>query len=429
MSNVVIVGTQWGDEGKGMVVDIFSEQADLIVRFQGGNNAGHTVVINGEKTIVHLLPSGVLHPNKRCVIGNGVVVDPKVLVEEVDKLAAKGRNLTPEDLVVSGRAHVILPQHREIDRLSELKKGEEAIGTTGRGIGPCYQDKAARHGLRFSDFADPEAFRAYLERYLPEKNHMMSCYFDGAELSVDAIYDEYIVFSKRLAPHVANTQRLLARELKAGKNVLFEGAQGCLLDIDHGTYPFVTSSNTTAGAVCTGAGVGPTAIHKVIGITKAYTTRVGAGPFPTELNDEIARHLQDHGAEFGSTTGRPRRCGWLDAVVLDYAREVNGLTGLVITKMDVLDGLKTIRICTGYTIDGEPVDGFPQTIAELERCRPVYEDLPGWEGTVSTCRKLSDLPANARRYLDRITELTELDPYIVSVGPGREETILIKDAF
>ena len=429
MSTVVIVGTQWGDEGKGMVVDIFSQKADLIVRFQGGNNAGHTVVVGDQKTILHLLPSGILHAGKRCLVGNGVVIDPAVLVKEIENLAAKGRKLTPDDLVLSSRAHVILPFHTKIDMLNEKAKGKDAIGTTGRGIGPCYQDKAARLGLRLGDFLNPEVFRNWLDTVSPEKNFLIENYFGDEKLDPDAIFAEYGALADKLRPFAGNTQQILAQAVEAGKNILFEGAQGCLLDIDHGTYPFVTSSNTTAGAACTGAGIGPTMIDTIVGITKAYTTRVGAGPFPTELTDEAGIHLQQKGVEYGSTTGRPRRCGWLDTVILNYARQVNGLTGFVITKLDVLDGLKTLKICTGYEIDGDRLAGFPERLSDLEKCRPIYEELPGWSGTVTACRKMSDLPDNARRYLDRITELTGLSFYIVSVGPGREETILIEEVY
>ena len=428
MSNIVIVGTQWGDEGKGKIVDLLAEYADMVVRFQGGNNAGHTMVVDGEQFISHLVPSGILQ-KKTCLIGNGVVVDPSVLVEELDKLKNKGIDVGPNLLKISEKAHVIMPYHKQIDLARERMKGDQKIGTTGRGIGPCYEDKASRRGIRFVELIDAEVFKETVHAVLEEKNFYLKHYLSAEPLDPESIVDQYQGYAERLAPHVVNISIVMNQAVKAGKQILFEGAQGTHLDIDHGTYPFVTSSNTVSGNACCGAGIGPKEITGVIGIVKAYTTRVGRGPFPTELFDEIGDTIQKKGAEFGATTGRKRRCGWLDTVLLRNAARLNGLTGLVITKLDVLDGLTSLKICTGYEYNGETLDDFPAALKTLEACKPVFETFPGWSEDISGIRKLEDLPKNARHYLDRIEELLETPIDIVSVGPGRNETIIVSHPF
>jgi adenylosuccinate synthase len=428
VSNIVIVGTQWGDEGKGKIVDLLAEYADVVVRFQGGNNAGHTMVVEGEQFISHLVPSGILQ-KKTCLIGNGVVVDPSVLVEELDKLKNKGIDTGPNLLKISEKAHVIMPYHKQIDLAREKMKGDQKIGTTGRGIGPCYEDKASRRGIRFVELIDAEVFKETVHAVLEEKNFYLKHYLSAEPLDPEPIVQQYQGYAERLAPHVVNISIVMNQAVKAGKQILFEGAQGTHLDIDHGTYPFVTSSNTVSGNACCGAGIGPKEITGVIGIVKAYTTRVGRGPFPTELFDEIGDTIQKKGAEFGATTGRKRRCGWLDTVLLQNAVRLNGLTGLVITKLDVLDGLESLKICTGYEYNGEIIDDFPANLKILGACKPVFETLPGWPEDISGLRKLENLPKNARRYLDRIEELLETPIDIVSVGPGREETIIVNHPF
>ena len=428
MSNIVIVGTQWGDEGKGKIVDLLAEYADVVVRFQGGNNAGHTMVVEGEQFISHLVPSGILQ-KKTCLIGNGVVVDPSVLVEELDRLKDKGIDTGPNLLKISEKAHVIMPYHKQIDLAREKMKGDQKIGTTGRGIGPCYEDKASRRGIRFVELIDAEVFKETVHAVLEEKNFYLEHYLSAEPLDREPMVRQYQDYAERLAPHVVNISIVMNQALKAGKQILFEGAQGTHLDIDHGTYPFVTSSNTVSGNACCGAGIGPKEITGVIGIVKAYTTRVGRGPFPTELFDEIGDAIQKKGAEFGATTGRKRRCGWLDTVLLRNAARLNGLTGLVITKLDVLDGLESLKICTGYEYNGEILDDFPANLKTLKACKPVFETLPGWPEDISGIRKLEDLPKNTRRYLDRIEELVETPIDIVSVGPGRNETIIVNHPF
>jgi adenylosuccinate synthase len=428
VSNIVIVGTQWGDEGKGKIVDLLAEYADLVVRFQGGNNAGHTMVVEGQQFISHLVPSGILQ-KKTCLIGNGVVVDPSVLVEELDRLKNKGIDTGPDLLKISEKAHVIMPYHKQIDLARERMKGDQKIGTTGRGIGPCYEDKASRRGIRFVELIDAEVFKETVHAVLEEKNFYLKHYLSAEPLDPEPMVRQYQDYAKRLAPHVVNISIVMNQAVKAGKQILFEGAQGTHLDIDHGTYPFVTSSNTLSGNACCGAGIGPKEITGVIGIVKAYTTRVGRGPFPTELFDEIGDAIQKKGAEFGATTGRKRRCGWLDIVLLRNAARLNGLTGLVITKLDVLDGLESLKICTGYEYNGEILDDFPANLKTLGACKPVFETLPGWPEDISGIRKLEDLPKNTRRYLDRIEELLETPIDIVSVGPGRDETIIVNHPF
>jgi len=429
MSTLVVVGIQWGDEGKGKVVDLLAREADIIARFQGGNNAGHTLVVGGKKTIVRLIPSGVLHDGKVCVIGNGVVVDPQVLVEELDTLQQQGCLSDPSLLKISETAHLIMPYHKAIDLARERLRGEGRIGTTGRGIGPTYEDKMARVGIRFVDLLDALVFQEKLSHNLQEKNIYLGAILKEQALDYTQIFDSYCRFRDRLAPYVTNTSRYLHHEIGRGRKVLFEGAQGTMLDVDHGTYPYVTSSNTVAGAVCAGAGVAPQQIHGVIGISKAYTTRVGSGPFPTELFGPEGEKLRRDGGEFGTVTGRPRRCGWFDAVVARTAVRLNGVTSLALTKIDVLSGLPTIRICTGYAYQGQHHDEVPASVHVLERLAPTYEDLPGWSEPLGEIRSLDALPTNARRYVERVEQLVNVPVKMISVGAGREETILIRPTF
>ncbi len=428
MSNIVIVGTQWGDEGKGKIVDLLAEYADMVVRFQGGNNAGHTMVVNGEQFISHLIPSGVLQ-KKTCIIGNGVVVDPVVLTEEIDYLAGRGVPAGPDSLKISEIAHVIMPYHKALDAAREEKKGKHKIGTTGRGIGPAYEDKAARRGVRFIDLVDPAALRDKVLENLEEKNFYLEKFLSAAPVDPAPVIDAYEKLGQRLKPHITNISAVIDAAVRENKHILFEGAQGTHLDIDHGTYPFVTSSNTVAGNACCGAGVGPKQIGQVLGIVKAYTTRVGQGPFPTELFDAIGDRIQETGAEFGATTGRRRRCGWLDAVILRNAARLNGLTGLCITKLDVLSGLEELNVCTAYSCNGATLKDFPADLGVLAACDPVYETLPGWSEDISGVRNLADLPGATRNYLKRIEELTETPVQIVSVGPGRNATIMADHPF
>ncbi len=428
MANIIIIGTQWGDEGKGKVVDLLAEHADCVVRFQGGNNAGHTMVVDGKQIISHIIPSGILQ-GKTCIIGNGVVVDPLVLAEEIDYIRSMGIEINEDKLKISDKAHLIMPYHTKIDLAREESKGENKIGTTGRGIGPCYEDKAARRGIRFIDLLDPQEFEEKVKKALEEKNRYLEAFFSADTLDAESIINQYRELADKLAPYVTDTSVFLNQALKNNQQLLFEGAQGTHLDIEHGTYPFVTSSNTVAGNACCGSGVGPQAITGVIGIVKAYTTRVGRGPFPTELLDDIGDAIQEKGAEFGATTGRRRRCGWLDMVVLNNSARLNGLTGLAITKLDVLGGLDSLEICTGYELDGNTIQYFPSSLKKLEACRPVYETLPGWEEDISVVRAFDDLPQNAKNYLKRIEELSEIPIKIVSVGPGREETIVLENDF
>ena len=424
MANLVIVGTQWGDEGKGKIVDLLSEYADIVIRFQGGNNAGHTMVVGGEQIISHLVPSGILQ-GKQCIIGNGLVVDPKVLLSEIDYLTQKGVDCNPANLIISERSQVIMPYHMTIDLGREKLKGDHKIGTTGRGIGPAYEDKANRCGIRMIDLIDPEAFKEKLNTILPEKNHYIEKFLGESPLSLEEILTPYCQFARRLAPHVTNVSVVLEQAICDQKQLLFEGAQGTHLDIDHGTYPFVTSSNTISGNACCGAGIGPTRIDHVLGIVKAYTTRVGAGPFPVELFDDIGDFIQQKGAEFGATTGRRRRCGWLDTVILNNAVRLNGLTGLAITKLDVLGGLNEIKICTAYQYQGKQLEAFPASLKVLEKCEPVYETLPGWDEDISGLQRYEQLPKNVCSYLKRIEELTDTPITIISVGPGREQTVML----
>ncbi|HTM10217.1 MAG TPA: adenylosuccinate synthase [Verrucomicrobiae bacterium] len=429
MANVAVIGAQWGDEGKGKIVDLFTRDADIVVRFQGGNNAGHTLVVDGVKTVLHLVPSGALHKNKLCVIGNGVVVDPEVLLEEIGALRAKGHLMNDSLLKLSEEAHLIMPYHKAIDLARERLRGKGKIGTTGRGIGPAYEDKVARTGIRFVDLLDGSTFRDKLKRNIEEKNIYLKAILKEKTLDYGAIYESYCGYREDLAKYVANTGVLLDREMKAGKKILFEGAQGTLLDVDHGTYPYVTSSNTVIGGVCTGAGVGPRNINEIIGLSKAYTTRVGSGPFPTELKDAIGERLMQDGGEYGATTGRPRRCGWFDAVGVRHAVRINGLTGIALTKLDVLTGFKKIKVCTAYKSAGEIYSDFPASVKVLKNAEPVWEEMEGWDEPLTSARKLADLPSNARRYVHRLEEIVGAEMILVSVGPGREETIVLRNPF
>ncbi|MGD8353594.1 MAG: adenylosuccinate synthase [Pseudomonadota bacterium] len=428
MFNIVVVGAQWGDEGKGKIVDVYTEKADLVVRFQGGHNAGHTVVIGDETFILHLIPSGILHKGKKCLIANGVVVSPEALVSEMKNLEDKGIDIKGR-LYISEQAHVIMPYHIAIDLAREERKGDKAIGTTGRGIGPAYEDKVARSGIRIGDLLDAAVFRERLHTVLDYKNFILTQYYGKEAFDEQEVFESTLVLVENFRQHVANTSNLLQKALSSGQRVLFEGAQGSHLDIDHGTYPFVTSSSTIAGGACTGAGTGPGTIDAVVGITKAYTTRVGGGPFPTELNDEMGEMIREKGGEYGATTGRPRRCGWFDAVVLRQSARMNGLTGLVVTKLDVLDGISPIRICVGYTCAGKEYDIVPSGLKELESCRPVYEEHPGWSSPTAGCKDWDDLPDQARSYIRRIEEITGVPVAIVSTGQERSEYIELIDAW
>lgn len=429
MPAVVVVGAQWGDEGKGKVVDILAEHADIIARYQGGNNAGHTLVVDGEKTVLHLVPSGALHAGKVCVIGNGVVVDPEVLIAEIDRLRHRGFLTDDATLKISDRAHLIMPYHRAIDLARERLRGEGRIGTTGRGIGPTYEDKMARIGIRFADLLDENSFTELLRITLAEKNAYLRALLQEEPFDFKTIYARYVQYRERLARYVTDVGVYLCEALARGERLLLEGGQGTMLDVDHGTYPFVTSSNTVASAACTGAGIPPNRITGVVGIAKAYTTRVGSGPFPTELHDALGEKLRQDGDEFGSTTGRPRRCGWFDAVVVRHAVRINGISGLALTKIDVLTGIDPLRICVAYEYNGKRYPHFPASTRLASQVRPVYEDHPGWSEPLSGARTVDDLPANARRYIERLEELTETPMCMISVGANRNETILLKNPF
>ncbi len=428
MSNVVITGAQWGDEGKGKIVDLLTEDADYIVRYQGGHNAGHTVVIGDKEFILHLIPSGILRPGKKCVIGNGVVIDPHALLAEIDGLNEKGIEIR-DNFFISGRAHIIMPYHRAIEKESEKLKGSLRIGTTGRGIGPSYADKIARVGIRIVDLIDREVFREKLRINLQEMNYFLERLYGVKGFVLDDVYHEYMGYAEKLRGFVADTALLLDRAIGEGKNILFEGAQGTHLDVDHGTYPYVTSSNATSGGACTGSGVGPTKIDKVLGVVKAYTTRVGSGPFPTELKDSTGEYLRERGREYGATTGRPRRCGWFDALATSYAAKVNGFTQMAITKLDVLDDLEEIKICVGYRYNGKRYDEMPSELKVLEGCEPVYESMEGWRASTSGISKYEALPHKAKRYIERVKELIGIEIDIISTGFRRDETILLRKIF
>jgi adenylosuccinate synthase len=425
MPATVVIGTQWGDEGKGKVVDLLAADVDVVVRFHGGNNAGHTLVVNGEKTILNLIPSGVLHPGRVCMLGPGVVIDPEVLVGEIDALRKRGYLGDDAWLRISEQAQLIMPYHRAIDRARERLRGAGQIGTTGRGIGPAYEDKMARTGIRVGDLFDEVGFRAALEGSLREKNAYLQALLKEPPLSFDDIHARYVGYREVLRPFVTDTGVEVRSALAAGKRVLLEGAQGVMLDVDHGTYPFVTSSNAVAGAAAAGAGIPPRAIGRVIGIAKAYTTRVGSGPFPTELTDTLGERLRADGDEYGSTTGRPRRCGWFDAVVVRHSVALSGVDGLALTKLDVLTGIDPLRVCVAYEIGGRRTELPPGTRGAWDRVVPVYEELPGWKEPLGGVRRLADLPANARRYVDRLVALVGTPAALVSVGAGRDETIRV----
>ncbi|NVJ06875.1 adenylosuccinate synthase [Myxococcus sp. AM001] len=434
MPNVVVIGAQWGDEGKGKVVDLLTEHAQVVVRFQGGNNAGHTLVVGGQKTVLHLIPSGILHPGKTCVIGNGVVVDPAVLVGEIDALKVRGFLKDDAQLLISDNAHVIFPWHKLLDSFREKARGGSAIGTTGRGIGPAYEDKVARRGIRMRDLLNADRLRTRIEARLPAALDELKdlCARAGdpvPQLEVPQVLAEFTALGERLKPFVHDASLYLSGQVRRGARILFEGAQGTLLDVDHGTYPFVTSSNCVAGNAAVGSGLGPTAIDKVMGISKAYTTRVGGGPFPTELSDATGDQLRKVGDEFGATTGRPRRCGWLDGVVLRYASRVNGLWGMALTKLDVLSGLKTLQICTAYELDGQKVTELPGDYEDLERVKPIYETLQGWDEQIAGVRTFDELPENAKRYVRRVEEVSGVPVVCVSVGADRGETVLLQNPF
>ena len=428
MANVVVVGAQWGDEGKGKVVDIYTEYADEIVRYQGGNNAGHTLVVGEEKVVLHLIPSGVLHEGKRCIIGNGVVLDPEIFIMEVNRLKAAGRLQDDATLLLSESLHIIMPYHKRLDIAREAQSGDKKIGTTGRGIGPCYEDKIGRRGIRLMDLLDPVIFARRLRENLEEKNVLLERLGEPA-LGYNEIYRQYQDYAEILKKYVADTALVLDKSLKAGKKLLFEGAQGTLLDVDHGTYPFVTSSSTCAGGAATGSGVSPRVINEIIGISKAYITRVGSGPFPTELLDQAGEKLREIGGEFGATTGRPRRCGWFDAMVIRYAVRINGLTGIALTKLDVLSGFDVIKVCTGYQFEGKMLETLPAKLETFEACTPVYEELPGWCSDITGVRSFDDLPEKARTYVKRLEELAGCPIVMVSVGPRRDQTIMLKNPF
>ena len=426
MPAIVLIGAQWGDEGKGKVTDLLGARVDYVVRYSGGNNAGHTVITpDGQRYALHLMPSGALSPNAAIVIGNGVVIDPKVLLAEMDGLTERGVDVSR--LMISADAHLIMPHHRALDRVVERYLGSSRIGTTGRGIGPAYGDKVARMGIRVQDLLDPGILRKKLDMVLRERNQVLFKLYNRKAIDADAVVEEYLRYAERMKPYIADTRTVLWDALDRGETVLLEGAQATMLDMDHGTYPFVTSSNPTAAGACVGAAIPPTAITKVIGVTKAYTTRVGTGPFPTELFDSSGAHLRDVGHEYGTTTGRERRCGWFDAVVAKYATRLNGITDMVVTKLDVLTGLATLPVCVGYEIDGVRVDHMPMTQTEFHHAVPVYEELPGWTEDISKARTMDDLPAAAQAYVRRLEELCGTRVSVVGIGPGREENVVLHD--
>jgi adenylosuccinate synthase len=421
MSTKVVIGAQWGDEGKGKIIDIFACKSEVVIRAQGGNNAGHTVKADGVTYKLHLMPSGILNKNTVCIIANGVVIDPKVLLQEIDGLVEKG--ICVDNLKIDKRAHIIMPYHIELDGLSEAYRGGSDIGTTKRGIGPCYMDKAERIGIRMCDLIDENLFRQKVKQALPLKNKIITKVYEGEEISEKSFVEDYLAYGKRLAKFVCDTTVITYNSIKENKKVLFEGAQGTLLDLDLGTYPYVTSSHPTAGGFCVGAGIGPTMIESCLGVSKAYTTRVGKGPFPTELDDEIGERIREKGAEFGTTTGRPRRCGWFDALILKLAVRTSSLTEIAMNKLDTLAGIKTLKICVGYVKNGIKIDEFPASIEELEGCQPIYEELPGFDEDITDIRDFSNLPENAKKYILRIEEILQTKISIVGVGPSRDQCI------
>ncbi|MFC5653173.1 adenylosuccinate synthase [Paenibacillus solisilvae] len=420
MSTVVVVGTQWGDEGKGKITDFLADGADVVARYQGGNNAGHTILIGNKKYKLTMIPSGIFNQNKVCVIGNGMVINPSALIDEINYIHEHG--FSSENLKISDRAHIIMPYHLVLDGLEEERKGDNKIGTTRKGIGPCYMDKAARNGIRIADLLDAEEFEGKLRRLIVEKNQVIQQVYGGEALDCDAILAEYLGYAEVLRPYVTDTSVVLNDAIDGDKKILFEGAQGVMLDIDQGTYPYVTSSNPTAGGVCIGSGVGPSKIQQVIGVAKAYTTRVGDGPFPTELNNETGDWIRERGHEYGTVTGRPRRVGWFDSVVVRHARRVSGITGLSLNSLDVLSGLETVKICTGYKLRGEVIEHYPASLKLISECEAIYEELPGWSEDITGVKTLADLPVNTRRYVERVSELTGIPIAIFSVGRNREQT-------
>jgi len=428
MPNVIVVGLQWGDEGKGKIVDFLSEKADVVARYQGGHNAGHTVVIKNEKFILHLIPSGILYKNKKCLIGNGVVIDPAALMEEINGLRERGVKIS-KNLFISKNAHVIMPYHMALDRQSEKLRGAKSIGTTGRGIGPAYSDKIGRAGIRMADLLQPTVFKDKLNAHLVHINFLLENLYKTETFKADDIFNEYMGYAEQLSAYIADTDIIINRTIAEKGNVLFEGAQGTMLDIDHGTYPFVTSSNAIAGGACTGLGVGPTKISKVLGVVKAYTTRVGSGPFPTEIKDALGDAIREKGGEYGATTGRPRRCGWLDMVILRHSARINGLTGLAVTKLDILDGLDVIKICTAYRHAGKIYEEFPKEIPIFEECEPVYEEVKGWDTSTVGIRDFTKLPRSAKAYVKTIEKMLGVKAHIISTGQRRDERILIKEQF
>jgi adenylosuccinate synthase len=425
LANVIVIGAQWGDEGKGKITDLLSRSADVVVRPQGGVNAGHTIVVNGQTFKLHLIPSGILYPNTECIIGSGTVIDPKVLLQEIDQLEAF--QVSVSQLYISQTAHVTMPYHRLLDQASEERRGKHKIGTTGRGIGPTYADKSERTGIRVVDLMDPKTLRKKLIWTVNYKNVVLEKLYDLPPLDPEVVIQEYLHYAERLRPHVVDSSLKIYDSIQKRKNILFEGAQGTLLDLDHGTYPYVTSSSPVAGGACVGAGIGPTMIDRVIGVAKAYTTRVGEGPFPTELYGELNQHLCDRGAEFGTTTGRRRRCGWFDGVICRYAVRINGLDCLAITKLDVLDELEEIQVCVAYELDGKTCDHFPGNASEFARCKPIYKTLPGWQQSTENCRDLADLPQQALNYLKFLAELMAVPIAIISLGASRDQTIIVED--
>ncbi|MBD2164779.1 adenylosuccinate synthase [Calothrix membranacea FACHB-236] len=425
MANVIVIGAQWGDEGKGKITDLLSRSADVVVRYQGGVNAGHTIVVQGQTFKLHLIPSGILYPDTECIIGCGTVIDPKVLIAELDQL--ENLNISTNNLLISETAHVTMPYHRLIDQASEERRGSHKIGTTGRGIGPTYADKSERTGIRVLDLMDPEGLRDQLEWTINYKNAILEKLYNLPPLNPEEVIQEYLGYAERLRPYVVDSSLKIYDAILKRRNILFEGAQGTLLDLDHGTYPYVTSSNPVAGGACVGTGLGPTMIDRVIGVSKAYTTRVGEGPFPTELQGELGELLCDRGAEFGTTTGRKRRCGWFDAVIGRYAVRINGMDCIAITKLDVLDELEEINVCIAYEIDGERCEHFPTSARQFARCRPIYKTLPGWKVSTSNCRTLEDLPQQALDYLKFLAELMDVPIAIVSLGASRDQTIIVED--
>ena len=425
MANVIVIGAQWGDEGKGKITDLLSKSADIVVRYQGGVNAGHTIVVEGQTFKLHLIPSGILYPDTDCIIGCGTVIDPQVLIGELEQLAKL--NISTKNLQISETAHVTMPYHRLIDVAAEQRRGEHKIGTTGRGIGPTYADKSERTGIRVLDLMDEKGLRKQLKWAIEYKNVILEKLYEIAPLDPEVVIEQYLQYAEVLRPYVVDTSVKIYDAIKRRRNILFEGAQGTLLDLDHGTYPYVTSSNPVAGGACIGTGVGPTAIDRVIGVAKAYTTRVGEGPFPTELKGEIGEQLCDRGAEFGTTTGRKRRCGWFDAVIGRYAVRINGMDCLAITKLDILDELEEIKVCIAYEIDGVEFKDFPRNSRRFAQCRPIYKVLPGWKQSTENCRTLEDLPRQALDYLKFLAELMDVPIAIVSLGASRDQTIIVED--